>query len=360
MPDDDRTEPATPKKRAELRRRGRVCKSQDLGSIVCFLGIIMALHAFGGVSAAHMKRYLLESMAVLQAHPDLTYQSVGQVAYRAGTVVVQALAPFAGTALLLGILVNGLQTGFIFAPEAMKPDLLHLNPLTGMQRLVSGRGVFEAAKAIFKIAIVFHVAVSTISDDYSRLLMTGQQPLPTAIATVGDILYRLALRTTILLLVLSAVDYGYQRWQFEKSIRMTKQEIKEETKSSEGSPMTKGRQRSKIRQMYRKIMKGQVAKADVVVTNPTHFAVALRYDASTMSAPVVVAKGADFMAAHIRELAKQHDVPIVENPPLARALFKAVDIGEEVPGNLYTAVAELLAYVYQIDRRRKPSAWATA
>jgi flagellar biosynthetic protein FlhB len=359
MPADDKTEPATPRKRQELRRRGRVCKSQDLGSIVCFLGIVLALRLSGGATSAHLRKYLVQCLDLLQSHPILSYQSVGQAAFQALAVVAYSMGPVVVCAILLGVLVNGLQTNFLFAPEAMKVDLAHINPLTGVQRLVSGRGMVEAAKASVKIGLVGYLAYGAISESYPQLLSTARQDLPTAVATIGDVLYRLTLRTSVFLLVLAAADYAYQRYQFEKSIRMSKYEVKEEAKSTEGSPVAKSRLRGKIRQMYRKIMKGQVAKADVVVTNPTHYAVALRYDPATMSAPVVVAKGVDYMALHIRELAKEYDIPIVENPPLARALYKSVEMGEEVPASFYVAIAEVLAYVYQIDARRKRPAWAT-
>lgn len=358
MPADDRTEPATPRKRQELRRRGRVCRSQDLASIVCFLGIVLALRLFGGPATAHLRRYLVQTLAALQAHPDLTYQSLGRLAYQAVAVGAYAIGPVVACAILLGVLVNGIQTNFIFAPEALKVDLAHINPLTGVQRLVSGRGLVEAAKASLKIGLVGYLAYGAIADSYPQLLTTARQDLPTAVSTVGDVLYRLVLRTCIFLLVVAAADYAYQRYEFEKSIRMSKYEVKEEAKSTEGSPIAKSRLRGKIRQMYRKIMKGQVAKADVVVTNPTHYAVALRYDPATMTAPVVVAKGVDFMAQHIRRLAEEFEIPIVENPPLARALYRTVEMGEEVPAEFYVAIAEVLAYVYQIDARRRNPAWA--
>jgi flagellar biosynthesis protein FlhB len=212
----------------------------------------------------------------------------------------------------------------------------------------------ETIKAVIKVIIVGGVAYSTIVNGYPLLLESIRQDTSTALAAIGDFLYRLSMRIAIFLLVLASLDYFYQRWQFEKMNRMSKQEVKEEVKQQDASPLMKNRVRSRQRQLARQRMLSDVPNADVILTNPTHFAVALKYDAQAMNAPRLVAKGADMVAQRIRDIAEENSVPIVENPPLTRALFRAVDIGQEIPGEFYAAVAEVLAYVYQLNAKRRP------
>jgi flagellar biosynthetic protein FlhB len=211
----------------------------------------------------------------------------------------------------------------------------------------------ETLKAIGKLGIIGYIAYSTLSSSYPLLLLTIRQDIPTILAFTGDLIYRLALRIALFLLVLAVIDYGYQRWAFEKQIRMTKEEVRQEHRQYEGNPQIKARIRARQRQLARRRMMEEVPHADVVLTNPTHVAVALRYDPTTMSAPKVVAKGAELLAEKIKEIARQHDVPVLENPPLARSLYKNVEIGREIPTEFFAAVAEVLAFVYQIDARRR-------
>jgi flagellar biosynthetic protein FlhB len=352
MGGDDRTEAATPRKRSELRKRGQVARSVELSSMFVFLGLIVCLHLVGGRALEYVRVYLASSLAgahdtALSPHVLLTRGA------EIGKVLLYTVGPILLTAVLLGVLISGVQTGFHLSWQALKPDFTHLNPLTGFQRLLSGRGLFETVKAMAKLGIIGYIAFATISGSYRDLVMTVSKDIPAALSLVGDVIYRLALRIALLLCVLAAIDYAYQRYSFEKSIRMTRQEVKEEFKQQEGDPLIKSRIRARQRQLARRRMMHEVPAADVVITNPTHFAVALRYDAATMQAPKVIAKGMGLIARKIRDIAAQHDVPIVENPPLARALYKTVDLGREIPGEFYAAVAEILAYVYQINARRR-------
>jgi flagellar biosynthesis protein FlhB len=245
-----------------------------------------------------------------------------------------------------------LQTGFLFSTQALQPDFNKLNPLAGMKRFVSARGMVDTVKNIARLGIICYIVYSTIMGGYPALLQGIRQDHMTYMAVIGDLLYRLTLRICAVLLVLAAGDYIYQRWSFEKSIRMTKEEVKQETKTTEGNPLIKSRIRARQRQMARQRMMQSVPAADVVITNPTHFAVALKYDATKMAAPQVVAKGGDHIALKIRQIAEENGVPIVENPPLARSLFKSVEVGHVIPMEFFGAVAEVLAFVYRLNKRR--------
>jgi flagellar biosynthetic protein FlhB len=348
----EKTEAATPRKRNELRRQGQVAKSQDFSSMVVFMGTILVLHAVGSTSAGRLRDYLKTSLSDSNTLP-LTSHVLYTKAWQSAGLIAATIGPYVLTAMLLGVAVNMLQTGFLIAPQAMKPNFNRLNPLTGITRVFSARGLVETAKAVAKLAIISWIAWSTINGGYQELLVTIRLDLPAIVGTVGDMLFRLVTRIIGFLLVLAAVDFGYQRYSFEKSIRMTKQEVKMESKQQEGDPLIKSRIRARQRQMAKARMMSDVPLADVIITNPTHFAVALKYDGATMVAPKVVAKGADLVAQRIRELATENDIPIVENPPLARNLYKNVEIGREIPPELFAAVAEVLAYVYAINARRK-------
>ncbi|HXG22965.1 MAG TPA: flagellar biosynthesis protein FlhB [Chthonomonadales bacterium] len=348
---DDRTEAATPRKRAEVRRRGQVAKSQDLSSMVVFLGVIVCLHTLGGTSLHILQEFVQRSLAGMY-EGSLGLQQLFQKGSEIGWILVRALWPIVLTAFVLGVLVSVLQTGFVISTQALVPDFNRLNPLNGLQRLLSTHGLVETLKSLGKLAIIAYIAYSTVFTGYTALLETIRKDIPSIIAFAGNLLYRLVLRIGMFLLVLAAVDYAYQRWSFERSIRMTKSEVKQEHRQHEGDPHIKARIRARQRQLARRRMMEEVPKADVVITNPTHYAVALRYDAATMAAPQVVAKGADLIAQKIREIAEEHRVPIVQNAPLARALYRQVDIGRQIPADFYAAVAEILAYVYQLNAQR--------
>lgn len=351
MAGDEKTEAATPRKRGEMRRRGRVARSADLSSMCVFIGLIVCLHAVGGQTIAGLQTYLQSSLGGLHeaslSTPTLFTRSV-----QAMVVIGRAVGPIALTGLLMGLIVSFAQTGFLFSTQALAPDFTHMNPLVGVQRIASGRGVVETVKALAKILIIGYIAYGTISGNYPLLLETIRRDIPSALSVIGDLVYRLALRLAMCLAVLAALDYAYQHWSYERSIRMTKEEVKQESKQQEGDPLIRSRIRARQRQAARRRMMAEVPTADVVITNPTHFAVALRYEAASMAAPRVVAKGADLLALRIRDLAREHTVPVVENPPLARSLYRSVEVGGEVPSELYAAVAEVLAYVYQVDSRR--------
>jgi flagellar biosynthesis protein FlhB len=348
----ERTEAATPRRRSEARKRGQVPRSPDLTSALVFLGLLLAIHNMGGDSGRVIKTYA----DTVLAHIDTAGFSpslVMQLAREAALVMFRALGPILLVGMALAVVVNIVQTnGPVFATEAMTPDFNRINPAKGVQRFFSSRSLVDLSKSLLKIGFIGCIAFSTAKDSYPQLIMTARMDLTTALGLVGGVLFSMALRVMAALIVLAAIDYFYQRWQHEKTLRMSKEEIKQEHKQSEGSPQWKARIRARQRALAKKRMMGDVPKADVIITNPTHFAVALKYDAEKMGAPVVVAKGQDLIAKRIRELAQENDIPIVENPPLARTLYRDAEIGREIPAALYEAVAEVLAFVYQINQRR--------
>ena len=349
---EEKSEAATPRKRSDARKKGQVSKSQELSSIVVLLGIIMFL---GGI-VTHASGLLREYFSHIFLHLDNTQLTTPLAMKAAGelfVVFMRAIAPLLAVALTLGVLVNVAQTGFLWSPEALTPNLAKLNPLTGIGRLFQPRSLVELVKSFYKIMIIGWIAYGVINGAYPQLMTLSQMDLSQGIGFIGELVMKMALRVAATMLILAAGDYFFQRWQFEKSIRMTKQEVKQESKQMETDPQIKQRIRQRQREASRKRMMQDVPLSSVIITNPTHFAVALKYDPERSHAPILVAKGADLIALRIREIGKENDVPLVENPPLARALFKQVEIGHEIPGELYEAVAEVLAYVFRLDEERR-------
>lgn len=349
---EEKSEAATPKRRTEARRRGQVAKSADLSSIIGLMGVLMALSGIVGASSHVIKEYFGDVFRNL-GRAEISTPLVMTAGGNAMLTLFKAMLPLFATAMILGIVSNVAQTGPMWATERLRPDFNRLNPLTGAKQFVSARSLVELAKSSFKIGLIGWIAYGTVRGSYPQLMLMTRMDVPQGVAIVGELVFRLAFRVVGTLLVIAALDYAYQRYAFEKSIRMTKEEVKQEHKQTEGNPQIKSRMRARQRELSKKRMMQDVPAADVVITNPTHFAVALKYNAEEHTAPRVVAKGQDLMALKIRELAQHNDVPIVENPPLARALYKQVDIGREVPADLYEAVAEVLAFVYQINEDRR-------
>jgi flagellar biosynthetic protein FlhB len=253
-------------------------------------------------------------------------------------------------ALLVGVIANIAQIGFLFTSKPIIPDVKKINPLSGATRLFSGRALVELVKAALKLTIISYMAYSVITSRYGEILTTQDMDIWGMLSTFSSILYEIGIKTGITLLIMALFDYMYQRYNFNKNIRMTKQEIKEEYRQMEGDPQLKAHIRRKQQEMSAARMMQAVPTADVVITNPTRLAIALKYDTETMGAPKVVAKGQGLIAEKIRELAKENNVPLVEDKLLAQSLYKAVEVDKEIPYDLYKAVAEILAYVYQLNQ----------
>jgi flagellar biosynthetic protein FlhB len=350
--DPSRTEEATPKRKQEARKRGQVPKSTELSSVTVLFFIFVLLNALGGWMLSQMFSYLRYAMSPGQLNQNLTEAKLARLLLDHGLFFSRVFFPVGLGAMLAGILINYFQVGPLFVLEPLKPKFNRLNPISGFKNLFGSRSFVELAKAVVKLVIVCYFAYSTIRERITGLnQLITQSPLQ-SVFFIWDIAFLVALKICTFLLVLAICDYAYQRWEYKKSIRMTKKEVKDEYKQMEGDPKIKAKIRQRQMQMAMRRMMQDVPKADVVITNPTHLAVALRYDSGTMAAPIVVAKGEELIAAKIREVASQHGVTIVENKPLAQAIYKTVNIGEAIPAKLFTAVAEVLAFVYRLKQRR--------
>ena len=344
----ERTEPATPRKRQKVRSEGRVCVSKDLTAAVEILTGLLGLLILGPFICRILTGLLT---ATIRAIGDgMLWQDGWQYAlsWEATKAYFSAWLPLGGLVVLFATSVIVCQVGFTITGEPFKPNFSRLDPFSGMKKIVSLRSIVELLKGLLK-ASLFAIVIYTAIRDYLPLASkTMQMPLPVGSASFWDMLWELAMRLAAMLLVIALADYVYQKWEFERSIRMSKQEIKEEYKQMEGDPQIKSKIRQKQRELARKRMMADVPKADVVITNPTTLAIALSYDRSLMAAPQVVAKGRGHVAQRIKELALANGVPVIEDKPLAWALYEGTEVGDEIPEGLYRAVAEVLAMVYRL------------
>jgi flagellar biosynthetic protein FlhB len=347
----ERTEQATPRRREEARNQGQAARSAELSSVAILLAGLLALSGLG----AYMYRGLAQ-FTVQMLSDGFTVQldlaNVPSYIMDWAGATTRIAAPLIVVLAAVALLVNFAQVGAVFTAKPLAPKFNRISPLNGIKRLFSGRGLVELVKSLFKIAIIVYITYLTINSEAENYIRFLDLEVGQIFAFSGELVLKLGYRILVALLVLSVLDYAFQRWEFEKSLRMSRQEIKEEFKQQEGDPQVRARIRSLQREMSRRRMMDDVPKADVVVTNPTHIAVALRYDPENMAAPQVVAKGQRLIAEKIKEMARQAGVPLVEDKPLARALFKAAQVGDTIPEELFKAVAQVLAFVYQLKRKR--------
>lgn len=354
MADDfgDKTEAPTPRRLQESRDEGNVVRSIDLTTGVLLVGGVLLLSMFGTQLMFQMK-YILATMlhSSISENPaspaDVGHLVVATLA-RGGRMIAPIAIGIVGLALSVGML----QSGFMLTAKPLMPQFSRISPMKGLQQIFSLRGAVKLLMSLLKVGAVIVAAAMCINDDLPRMLSLVRLNAEPLIAASASMIWWLALKIAILLLALGVIDYAYQKWQFISDLKMTKQEIKEEYKRMEGDPLIKQRRAKVARQLALQRLKRDVPKAQVVISNPTHFAVALQYESGEMEAPKVVAKGADFLALRIRELAMRHGVPIVQRPPLARSLYKNVEVGQQIPAEHYTAVAEILAYVYRLSGRK--------
>ena len=349
----ERTEQATPKRREDARRKGQVARSREVTAASVMLMGLLLFYMLGGyiyLQTAAMLRGYLGHLAV-----ELTAHEAAQMLGRSMLSFLAICWPFMVGLSVAALLSGYLQVGSAASAEQLKPDLDKINPIKGFQRLFSKHGLVELVKSLLKIGIVGYVAWCVVKGEMANLVPLAERGVWQIASYIGLVSLRMALWTTLVMAVLAGLDYGFQRWQHERQLMMTRQELKEEFKQTEGDPLIKSRIKALQREMARRRMMADVPKADVVVTNPTELAVALRYAAAEMKAPQVVAKGAGFVARRIRQIAAESGVPIVEDKPLAQALYKTVELGREIPYTLYAAVAEVLAYVYRLKGRRAPA-----
>lgn len=344
---EDRTEQATPQHRQEARKKGQVAKSAEITSAAVLLSGLMAGRAAGPMMAGQlssMAAHFLGNLASFQPTPE----NARLVFIDAVSAGLKTVAPILGAVVVAGLVSNVAQVGFSYNLQPLAPDLTRIDPMKGFARMFSTRSLMELLKSIAKVSIIGCVVWVFLRNQASTVIGLGTVPQDEAGRVAGDLIWQLCVRACSVILVIASIDYIYQRQQFEKSIRMTKQEVKEEFKRSEGDPQIRAAIKQRQREMSRRRMMQDVPTADVVITNPTHYAVALKYDSHKMAAPVVVAKGQRLVAQRIKDIARKHHVPLVENKPVARALFASAEIGNPVPMELYQAVAEILAFVYRL------------
>lgn len=348
--DGNKTEAATQKRKDEARREGQIPMSRDVSTAAVLMGGVGLLAALLPAGLRKMtettRQGLTFSFDETFLH-SLTIESVHTVLIQTGTTVLLLVLPIVLGIALVGTGASLAQTGFLWRANAIQPDVARINPLKGLSKLVSLRSVAELIKGVLKIGLITGAGIYVMRDELRQVPALIEFDMGTALEAAGRLATKGAWVLTGTIAVLAAFDYLYQRFEWERGLRMSKQEIKEEQKAAEGDPLVRDRVRAAQRDLSKKRMMAAVQTADVVVTNPTHLAVALKYDATKLAAPFVVAKGAGFVAQRIREVARHHGVPVVENKLVARTLYHLVEIGKEIPGDLYRAVAEILAFVYR-------------
>jgi flagellar biosynthetic protein FlhB len=359
MADDsgDKTEAPTPRRRAEAREQGNIARSQDLTIAMMLLGVMYTLKASGPKLVMVLKS-LVHSMLAPESLSDFSAAGATGAAlhaiYSAGT----ALAPLLIAVVVIACVANVAQVGFNFNVARLQPNLAALNPVRGAGRIFGSRSPMQLGMSIIKMGILGMVAYSAL---HNRILdITSVQTLSffQIFGLGSSLVYSIAMRVGVAMLIIAIIDYSFQRWRHERELRMSKQDVKEEMRRMDGDPKMKLRRRQVALAIAKRKLKKDVPTADVVVTNPTEFAIALKYDSKSMHAPRVIAKGQGTMAQRIREIAIESGVPILERKPLARALYKLVEVGQEIPEQFYAAVAEILAYVYELSgksRIRQPA-----
>jgi flagellar biosynthesis protein FlhB len=343
----ERTESATPKRLEDARRRGQIPRSRDLSTAAVMMTGGAALYFFGGALGANLHGVMTRGLT-LTRDQALDPNHLAPTLSNAAGAALLACAPLFGLIVLAALIAPLALGGWSFSTESLMPKFERINPLNGFKRMFALSSLIELGKALAKFGVVGVIAVFLLWNNAAELVALGREPTASAIGHAARLSGQGLIILSAGLLFIAGVDVPYQLWQYAKQLKMTREEVRQEMKESEGSPEIKGRIRQVQQQLARQRMMQDVPKADVIVTNPTHFAVALRYDDKRMRAPIVVAKGADVIAARIREVANENQVPIFEAPPLARVLYRNVDIGQEIPSNVYVAVAQVLTYVFQL------------
>ncbi|KRF31912.1 flagellar biosynthesis protein FlhB [Paenibacillus sp. Soil787] len=343
----EKTESATAKKRQDARKKGQVAKSMDLPAALILLFSFLSFLMFGGYMKEKMVN-IFRNVYENQLTMDITAANVQVLFVDLVQQGLTILAPIFILVVLVAFIGNYAQIGFMFIGDPLMMKFNKINPIEGFKRIFSLRTVMDFLKSTMKMLIIGYVVYTTLMGEKAKLLGLGHAPLESTFSFIASVTLKLGIKIGAILIVLAIFDFIYQKYEYEKSLKMSKQDIKDEYKKSEGDPLIKGKIRAKQRQMAMQRMMQEVPKADVIITNPTHFAVALKYDSNNMQAPTVIAKGADYVALKIKEVAKKNGIMTMENKPLARAIFAQVEIGDSIPAELFQAVAEVLAYVYKV------------
>ena len=347
-PGGERTEKATQKKRQDARKKGQVAQSREIPSVLILMSALGVFYVAGSWILWNLQALI---GGIYQNIGSISFQQVSDVSVFALEIferLIIILIPLFLPIIIVGLAGNLAQVGFEIHGDPIKLNLGKLNPISGIKKIVSLKSFIELCKSLVKLTFIGIIAYIVIEKEMPMFPSLMQRGVGDILFFIGKTAFRICFFVCTALIVLAVLDYIYQRWQYEQNLKMTKQEVKDERKQTEGDPKIKARIRSiQLEQAQRRMM-ASIPEADVVITNPTHLAVAIKFDAKEMTAPRVLAKGAGFIAERIKEIAKEHQVPIIENKPLAQALYKMVDIGDYIPVELYRAVAEILAYVYRL------------
>lgn len=345
----ERTEPASPRRLEKAREEGQVARSQELTTFTLLIAASGSLSVIGSIIIQKLSAVLESGLRIEQEvafNPALLLPRLFQLALDG----LMAIAPLLGWLMIIALLAPMLLSGWLFSSKALFPDFKRLNPVNGLKRIFSSRGLIELVKAIAKAVIIGGVAAGIIWNHKQDVLDLISMSLDTSLISMGKLIGLTFMLIVGAMLLIVLIDVPFQIWNHARQLRMSREDLRKESKEDEGDPQVKARIRSMQREMARRRMMAEVPKADVVVTNPTHYAVALKYQDRSMRAPKVVAKGTQLIAARIRELADEHHIPVLEVPPLARALYHHVELDTEIPETLYTAVAHVLAYIFQLKR----------
>lgn len=347
----EKTEEPTTKKLQDARKEGKVAKSKEIVNGIALLGFFLALRIFIGFTGMRFKEIFNWIYSII---PDIVKMNGSGLSIVTITTLFRnllvktliILLPFLIMGFITGFVANLIQVGWKPTLKPLEPKLSKFNPINGFKRMFSKESIVNLLMALAKLFLIFYMAYVNIRDQANNLFILYDIGLTTALSFIFQIIVDTGIKISIIYIILGFIDYAYQRWKFKDDMKMTKQEVKDEWKNTEGDPQIKGKQKQRMMESSRRRMMQNVPQADVVITNPTHLAVAIKYDNTVDEAPKVVAKGEDYLAKRIRETAKESGVPIVENKPLARALYATVEVDETIPPELYQAVAEILAVVY--------------
>ncbi len=346
-----KTEKATPKKRKDQRKEGNVLQSRDVVMVVSLAGSFYILRLLFPSIYENVRDFMIQFIGLAGRETDTSLGTVGKYSLLFLNEVVKTILPLLLVCMALGILATGVQTRFLFSSKSVRPKFSRLNPLQGIKRLFSLKNIVELIKGILKVIVLGAVVYLMIKADMVQVVRTMDMDILNSAVYMLDLISKLIIRICIIFVFIAALDYLYQWWDYERQLKMTKQEVKEEYKQTEGNPEIKGRIRRIQNERARSRMMQAVPEADVVIRNPTHYAVALKYDIDHDNAPIVLAKGQDELALRIIETAMEHHVAVVEDRPLARGLYAAAQINREIPQDFYSAVAEVLVYVYKMNKK---------
>ena len=348
----DKTEEPTPKKKKDARKQGNIAKSAEVNKAMTFIAILVVIYMMSGSIISELQGFIVN---ILSGDFSMTMNdnTIKILMFKVMMSFMKIVLPISLIIMVFGILGSLIQTGLFFSMESLKPKFSKLNPLTGLKNMFSMKAIVNLIKSMVVICIMIYLGYSFMSKNFEGIIKSGDIYLPYLFNIVLDLIKSILTSITLAVAVVAALDYGYEKFSHKKGLKMTKQEVKEEYKQMEGDPHIKGKIKQKQRQMANQRMMQAVPSSTVIVTNPTHISIAIRYEQGKDTTPIVVAKGVDEVAFRIREIAKSHDIPIIENVPLARLIYKEVDIDQEIPEEMYKAVAEVLVAVYKIKNKYK-------